>query len=351
MRISEKEKKEILNKAAISFAFDPGEASEVPGHEGGRNLVYRIGARAFLRISGLTDRTADDYLAETEYVHFLAEGGAAVADSIPSGNGNRVELIDGMAVSLFTPAKGDQIADHGYRYRDGAPIEEYFFNCGKTLGRIHALSKKYRPTHARFDFFDKYNEGYFEQLIPDDFLCLKTITGRRLKDSLHKLLERLRALDRSPQNYGMVHFDYSDGNYNIEYDTGRINVFDFDNCRTCWYMFDIANLWSHGLGWVARNPDPDARHAYMDAYMREVVRGYRTECEIGDEELQNLELMVNAVLMENIIDNFEVFRAAGAAYDFDEEQSYHVKCFADGLPWLGFYSDVFSVDAPFEVQL
>ena len=107
----------------------------------------------------------------------------------------------------------------------------------------------------------------------------------------------------------MVHFDFSDGNYNIDYTTGAINVFDFDNCRTCWYLFDIANLWSHGLGWVAWNTDTNARHAYMNHYMNKVLEGYRAECKVEDEELEHLELMVNAVLVENIIDDFEVLKA------------------------------------------
>lgn len=89
----------------------------------------------------------------------------------------------------------------------------------------------------------------------------------------------------------------------------------------------------------------------MDSYMREVVRGYRTECEVSDEELGNLELMVDTVLMENIIDDFEVFRAAGEEYFFDEEKSYNVKCFVDELPRIGFYSDVFNVETPFEVEI
>lgn len=136
MKITDSEKRDIIKRASALFAFDCNEAAEIPGHEGGRNLVFRIGTESVLRISTLTDRTEADYLAEVEYVHFLAEGGASVADSIPSESGNRVELIDGMAVSMFETAKGDQIADHGYRYREGVPIdklmpERYFYRGHK----------------------------------------------------------------------------------------------------------------------------------------------------------------------------------------------------------------------------
>lgn len=316
---NENEKKEILSEAAKFYAFDLNDAIEIPGHEGGRNLVYRIGEEAILRISTLQDRVLEDYKAEIEYVHFLAENGAPVADTLLSKNQRRIEVIHDSVVSMFEVARGEQIADHVYQYREGVPIEEYFFNTGKVLGKIHALSKTYTPQIPRFDFFDKYNEPYLESLIPDEFLCMRTVTGRQIKDALFDRLKQLRALDKSQQNYGMVHFDYSDGNYNIEYDTGAIHVFDFDNCRTCWYLFDIANLWSHGFGWIAWNADSRARREYMDRYMETVKNGYRTECEIADAELNHLELMVNAVLMEK-------------------------------ASWFGFYSDFFSVESPFEVE-
>lgn len=351
MKRNEAEKKSILRKAAELYAFDLCHVEEIPGHEGGRNLVYKIGCESVLRVSTLSDRTFEDYVAEIEYIHYLSEGGASVADSIPSRNGNRVERIDNSVVVLFERAKGNQFAEHNYQYLEDAPIEEYFFRIGQVLGRMHALSKHYKPKAVRFDFFDKYSEAYFEQLIPDDFLCLKTVTGRQIKDALSGILEQLRSFQRTPNNYGMVHFDYSDGNYNIDYETGAIQVFDFDNCRTCWYLYDIANLWVHGLGFTAWNPDPTARRSYMEQYMKTVLEGYRSECDISEEELQHLRIMVNAVLMENIIDSFEVMKAQGEAFLFDEEESYNVKCLVDGINWFGFYSDIYDVEAPFEAEV
>ncbi|WP_026659000.1 hypothetical protein [Butyrivibrio sp. AC2005] len=62
-------------------------------------------------------------------------------------------------------------------------------------------------------------------------------------------------------------------------------------------------------------------------------------------------MMVNVVLMENIIDVFEIKKASGEEFNFDEEESYNVKCLVEGLSWFGFYSDVFDVEAPFEVEI
>ena len=62
-------------------------------------------------------------------------------------------------VSLFEYAKGTLLSDNGYRYREGAPLEEYFYNTGKALGAIHRLSKQYRPVHRRPEFSDKYTRS------------------------------------------------------------------------------------------------------------------------------------------------------------------------------------------------
>ncbi len=236
-----------------------------------------------------------------------------------------------MFVSVFTVANGDQIAEHGYQYRENVPLSEYFYNTGKTLGKIHALSKKYEATHKRFDFFDKYNEQYFEELLPNEFT--------ELKNSLSSHLEKLRNLPKTKENYGMVHFDFSDGNYNIDYDTGKITVFDFENCRTCFYLFDLANLWTHGVGWIAYEKDIQKRKTFMEEYFETILQGYKSETQISDEELDLLPLMIQTVLMENIIDEFEVQENETGTFEHDEEIDFLIDCMIHNIEYMGFFAD------------
>ena len=124
------------------------EMIRVKSHEGGRNLVYVCRyegePRYVVRISITGDRREQDYQAELEFVHYLAQGGASVADVLSSENGKLVEKVSieekEVFVSCFTYAKEMLISDNGYRYRGGAPLSEYFFNTGKALGKIHQLS-------------------------------------------------------------------------------------------------------------------------------------------------------------------------------------------------------------------
>ena len=325
----------MTEKAQKLYALDNFELRPVPGHEGGRNLVYICSLngekRYVLRISALGDRTEEDYLAETEFIRYLALSGAPVADVIPSVQGRLVEHmeVDGKTVyvSLFACAKGMLLADNGYRYREGAPLEEYFYNTGKALGAIHRLSRQYRPVHRRGAFSDKYTADYIDRLIPDTYADLKRAICRRL--------ENYRTLPKDPENYGLVHFDFSDGNYHVDLNTGDITAFDFDNCIYCWYMFDLAHLWTHGVGWYQHEPDPEKRMACMGRYFETILEGYRSETDVSEEMLKKLPLFIDMTIIEFVTDEFECCAREGEEPDW-EDIGNAVHCLVNDIPYGGF---------------
>lgn len=327
----------IIEQAKKRFALENCRFSRIAEHEGGRNQIYICerpdGDRKVLRVSRLNDRTEEAYLAETEFIRYLAENGASVADVCPSDRGKYVErlTLDGQTVylSLFTYAPGMLISDNGYRYREGAPLSEYFYNTGKTLGQIHRLAKNYRPLHCRADYFDKYNRDYIDRLIPDTYAEMKRAIFARL-DIFH-------TLPRDDDTYGLVHFDFSDGNYHIDMGTGKITVFDFDNCMSCWYMFDLANLWTHGVGWFPFG-EAEKRRRGMQAYFDTVLEGYRSETDISTEMIDRLPLFVDMVLIENIVDEFECCHRNGREPE-EEDIADEADCLIYAIPFGGFLED------------
>ena len=324
----------ILEQTQKLYALEGCTFTPVSGHEGGRNRIVTVsrngGERFVLRISALGDRSEEDYLAETEFIRFLAENGAPVADVIPSVQGRLVECVEAYGkavyVSLFAYAKGMLIADNGYRYREGAPLSEYFFNIGKALGAIHRLSKAYAPVHHRPDYFDKYNMEYLDRLIPAEYGELKTAIAKRL--------EAFRALPQDKGCYGLVHFDFSDGNYHIAMETGAITVLDFDNCMNCWFMFDLANLWLHNEGWTRQETDPGRRFALMRQCFDLQLQGYKTETDLPDEMLERLPLFIDMVLIENIVDELECCAREGEELDWEDIEN-AAECLIHGIPYAG----------------
>lgn len=329
---------EILEQAKQLYGLDEYEIAPVSSHEGGRNQVFRCSQNGenqyVLRISELDDRTEADFLAETEFVRYLYQNGAPVANVCDSVNGKLVEscTLDErtLYISLFAYAKGIMIADNGYRYREGAPLDEYFYNTGKVLGKIHQLSKMYVPQHQRLHYFDHYNMEYLNGLIPDDY--------QELKDAIACRLEAFHTLPMDRENYGLVHFDFSDGNYHIDMESGAMTAFDFDNCINCWYMFDLANLWTHGEGWSRFIEDAQQRMAYMDHYFNTILDGYRSETDVPDDMLALLPLFIDMVLIENIVDEFECCKREGEAVDCEDIED-AARCLIENIPYAGLGED------------
>ena len=325
----------MLTEIRKLFNLEKYEMKEVESHEGGRNWIFLCeneGKYRFaIRISLTGDRREEEYLAETEFVHYLAANGGAVTDVFPSVNGKLVEqtVYDGRKafISCFAYAKGMLISDNGYRYREGAPLSEYFYNTGKTLGKIHQLAKDYVPLHKRADYFDKYNMEYLNELISDKY--------KDLKKAIAKRLETFALFSKESDVYGLVHFDYSDGNYHIDMETGNITVFDFDNCMYCWYMFDLANLWTHGVGWFQFETDAEKRRIGMKDYFDTVIEGYRSETEVSEEMLAKLPLFIDMVLIENIVDECECCKRAGEVLDFEDIEN-AANCLINDIAFAGF---------------
>lgn len=338
----------LLTLATARYNLTGYSFTPLNAHEGGRNLLYlcqKEGAEdRILRIIFLKDRSREDVLAEVAFIRYLSDHGASVANVITSSDGKLME--EGIHndhtffLCLFDKAKGKRLSDNHYRYRGGAPLSEYFYNCGKVLGKLHQLSKSYLPVHKRYGFFDKYNMPYIQSLLPD-FLA-------HLKPMLSRLLDTLTALAQDSASYGMVHFDYSDGNYHIDFDNGDITVYDFDNACFCWYMYDLATLWTHGVGWVQFEEDPLRRKAFMDDYFQTVLSGYRTQTPLDDAMLKQLPLFIKVTHMENIVDALECMQRDGGVPECDENLAYLIKCLEDDIPYSGFFHDIYSCQAPFE---
>ncbi|WP_211749343.1 phosphotransferase [Paenibacillus sp. Marseille-Q4541] len=333
------------------YGLEGYEIKPVKAHSGGRNVVYNCekedAEARILRISFLNDRSLEDILAEVEYNRYLFEHGGSVPDVIRSIKGNLLEEITHddhtFFICLFEKARGKKLVDNNYRYREEVPITEYYYNCGKVLGKLHQLSKEYTPVHYRYHFFDKYNVEYINKLIPDSLTLLK--------EKLANLLTTLEGLDRNDEIFGMIHFDFNDGNYMIDFDTGQITVYDFDNSCFGWYMYDLADLWRSGVGWITTEPDVEKRKKFMDDYFSTALEGYRSETKIDESMLEKLPLFIKVALMEQIVDGFEWMRNNGGKMECDEELSYCIKCLEDDIPYMGFFDEIFSCEEPFEYEV
>ena len=341
--------REVLDTAARLFGTKKETFRLVAGYEGCANLVYeyeRDGQPLILRISFRPDRTAAQIQAELHFVNYLAEHGVRVANPIPSQNGKLLEIlqIEGIPLHLvsFLRGKGMRVPDNGYRYRPDAPIEEYFQNWGRILGRMHALAKSYRPISERvkrplWSEIDS-SRSMFSGRVPD------RLAG--VRDRIRSLLGEISALQQDRDSYGLIHGDFNDGNFTVDYSNGDMTVFDFDDCCYFWFIYELASAWEGGVGRVMFRGLKE-RQAFMAHYMEQVMAGYERENLLPAEWLARLPLFLRLIQIEEFLHFVQYID------DPDQEMqaqlNYKIKCIEEEIPYLGFFSSIYSPDKPFSL--
>jgi Ser/Thr protein kinase RdoA (MazF antagonist) len=326
--------RDVLESAARLFGTSREALGKFDDYEGCTNLVYRYerdGQARVLRISYRTDRSVEQIQAELHFINHLAEGGVRVSVPVRSVNGNLIEVLpaEGMnfIAASFVKGKGSRVPDNQYRYREGVPLEEYYQDWGQVLGQMHRLAKTYQPpggTLRRPEWHTcKPYQGFpFRERLP--------VVGRKYD----QLIADLRALPKDVNSYGLIHNDFYDGNFTLDYDTGELTVFDFDDCCYFWFMYELACAWESGLG-RARTGLKEERRAFMDRYMGQVLAGYTRENSLSDDWLARLPLFLRVVEM------LELMHFAQYLDDPDEKLQARLKfkihCVENDIPFLGFF--------------
>lgn len=337
---------EVLETAARLFGTSKAALGKFDDYEGCANLVYHYeheGQRRVLRLSYRPDRPPEIIQAELHFVEYLAEGGVRVARPVPSIHGNLMEIIPSGAIPLvavaFARGQGMRVPDNGYRYRQGVPIEEYFQNWGQVLGQLHRLAKTYRPLSATVRRPEWHAWEAYQGFPYGDRLPI-------VQQKYDQLIAELHALPKDADSYGLIHNDFNDGNFTVDYDNGDITVFDFDDCCYFWFMYDIACAWEGGIGRTMFHPLAE-RRAFMEHYMEQVLTGYTRENTLSAAWLARLPLFLRLIQMQ------ELMHYAQYLDEPDEEIQaglrYKIHCIQNDVPYLGFFADFYSPERPFEM--
>jgi Ser/Thr protein kinase RdoA (MazF antagonist) len=338
--------RDAAGEAAALFGAAPDRLSRYADSEGCQNLVYaceRDGQPAILRISFRPDRSPEQIEAELHFVNYLADHGAGVARPLPSRHGRFVETLSAtgarFVAAAFAKGRGMRVPDNGYRYREGVAIEEYFRNWGRVLGHMHALAKKYQPPappvrRPQWHELERFDDD--AQRVPDRYPAARA--------RFRQLMEQLKALPEDNDTYGLIHGDFNDGNFTVDYDNGDITVFDFDDSCYFWYGYELACAWEGGVGRAMFKP-LDERKAFMARYMDQVLEGYSRHNTLDAACIERLPLFLKVVQME------EFLYYAQSINDADEETQaglrYKARCIEEDLPYLGFFDPIFSPERPF----
>ncbi|MGB3717221.1 MAG: phosphotransferase, partial [Candidatus Promineifilaceae bacterium] len=265
---------------------------------------------------------------------------------VPSQNGKLLETIMAKGISFhvasFAKGKGMRVPDNDYRYRDDASVDEYFQNWGRVLGQMHARAKTYRPPSEhvkRSDWFELHRpEELIEARVPERLSIVR--------DRLQSLFEALRSLERDRDSYGLIHGDFNDGNFTVDYTNGDITVFDFDDCCYFWFVYELASGWEGGVGRIMF-ADLDKRKSYMDHYFEQVLEGYSRENDLDPEWLSRLPLFLKLVQAEELLHFVQYIDMPDES--MQARLKYLIRCIEDDIPYLGFFDSIYSPEKPFSL--
>ncbi len=205
------------------------------------NYVYSFtqsGKTLYLRLTSICDRTNEQIEAELDFIFHLHRGGVSVTLPVASIAGRFIEKV-GSTNDLFFACVFEESEGVRFRYDAAESNKEHFRLRGRTLGRIHALSKIYVPSGGfrRFAWDTDKLLIDVEKFLPKS----ETIVWREYD----KLKERLQDLPQSRETYGLIHGDFGETNY--RYHDSQINIFDFDDCCHHWFAYDFAvTIYPHG---------------------------------------------------------------------------------------------------------
>lgn len=323
-----------------TYGFGKVSLNKLDAHNGCQNIVFHMYSSAvegYVRVTTRPDRSMADLLAEVNFIRHLDSNGVSVATPYTSKDRKTVCIVEHMGnlfcYVIFQVATGEQLSHRGYKYIKGVPLSKHHYNCGRILGQIHKASETYLPTdgHKRHNILD-HLKVLIETYLPNK------MTVVREKFSI--LINQLAEMKKDDMSYGLVHGDFNDGNYNIDYNSGNITLFDFDDAGYCWYMYEIACAWAASIGWVMREQNLEKRKVLMDEIFAAIVEGYRSIRSLDDAYIKQLPLYLKLHEMEWFLDKLRYMTMTESAIDFGDEYLQElIHCIENDIPYLGIYED------------
>ncbi len=276
-RIRDRFQPPVLDAVCTRYQIPAGAIRALDGFE---SFIFEFDAPGMgqpgsyiLRLSHSLRRTENLIRGEIDWLNYLAAGGASVAQAVPSPAGNLVEPIDDgvggiFFATAFAKADGDQPWNVGWS-------PELYVSYGRLIGKLHALTKDFAPSRPewRRPVWDDPIFMFVDQFLP----AHESIAHERYRVAL----AQVRRLPRDRDSYGLTHQDAHGGNMHVDA-TGRLTLFDFDDCGYHWFANDIAMVLFYMAMGKQHTPE------FAADFLTHFLRGYRQENTLGDGWLSEL---------------------------------------------------------------
>lgn len=299
----------ILVKAGNIFGVNSNSFKSLGG--GFANFIYEFdksGASYVLRYSLSSYRSNNLIKGEIDFIKYLYDNGVPVAKPVPISKDNFVGQfeVDGREISVvsFEKLKGKMGVQAKWSPR---LIQKW----GKTMGKIHALSKNYSP--AKDIKRLEWSEDKFTQQ-PNSYIP-NYETG--IIEKFEDIKNQIIALPKDIDSYGLIHGDFTPINFLV--DDEKIYVYDFDDCEYNWFIMDVAKALYYSM-W--RDPETRAvkdNKGYADYFLSNFITGYETENILQSHWIEKIPLFIKfyEIYMYKLAHNeFDIYNLSPKVKEF-----------------------------------
>ncbi|MBU9723037.1 MULTISPECIES: phosphotransferase enzyme family protein [Bacillaceae] len=275
--------KTILSKGVTIFNVDVSSLKLIGGFSNNVFEGVRNSKKVILKFYPSSKYNKDSIIAELDWISFLFKSGVKVTAPIYSSNNRLIEVIrinngEEYCVVAFEKAKGTFIntSDKNTWNKD------IFYKLGKTMGRIHFLSKQYQPSDRSIKrqewdmgplFSEYFGNGYEGVVV-----------------KWEKYINMLNQLPMDIEGYGMIHNDLHQGNFFLY--NNEVILFDFGDCEYNWFVYDIAIVLYHAVQSIS-DEDSHRRLEFATIFMKAFLHGYSKENNLDSYWLAKLPFFLN----------------------------------------------------------
>ena len=253
-------------------------------HYSTKSFVFDFSDEYIIKVDEISDEESQ-FSALLEYLTELKENCSEICAPVMSLSGKIYEKVEfedrTLMVTKFEKAKGELLcgnklnADHAYA-------------AGDVLGKIHKYSinlNKDNKVLIRPSFEDELKK--IETILEKDFV--KNYYDETAVNQIKDLIENVRKIEKTQNNFGLIHNDFTFYNYFV--DDNKIRVFDFGDCGYGYFMYDIAILF---LSWISK-PDANAMldvKGNFELLLPAFRKAYEKHVSVAKSDWDNLKIFI-----------------------------------------------------------
>lgn len=273
IKITKQFTQEILDEALKRYGINQLNIHRISGFE---SFFFECRDKnILLRITHNTHRTESAILAEIEFIKFLSHNKINVPEVILSKKNNSVEIV-GRGKSNFFIVAFNKIS--GKSKNVNLYDNNLIFEYGRLIGKIHNLSKDYKPKKKRCSW--STSDYYKIENLPKDH--------KEVINKSNQLIKYLKDLPKSNNSYGLIHNDAHTGNILI---SNRVfNLIDFDDCMYSWYISDIAIIIFNAIVFNSDLLDNSNKKKikFINNFLTLFMKGYRKENNLNQKWMKEI---------------------------------------------------------------